>query len=83
MLHFDRPPEQNVAQKSYKGLGKGSTFSASVEVTKLIDFGAHAGRRTHDLPSSGLVMRVACRQRGCSSLSLRLVCRLCWAGAPE
>ncbi|OLP78267.1 Calcium-dependent protein kinase 2 [Symbiodinium microadriaticum] len=57
MLHFDRPPEQNVAQKSYKGLGKGSTFSASVEVTKLIDFGAHAGRRTHDLPSSGLVMR--------------------------
>ncbi|CAE7565615.1 CPK3 [Symbiodinium microadriaticum] len=37
MLHFDRPPEQNV--------------------TKLIDFGAHAGRRTHDLPSSGLVMR--------------------------
>eukprot|EP00435_Cladocopium_sp_Y103_P016875 s151_g4.t1 len=37
MLHFEKPPEQNV--------------------TKLIDFGAHAGSRTHDIPSAGLVMR--------------------------
>ena len=37
MLHFDKPPEQNV--------------------TKLIDFGAFAGTRTHDVPSTGLVMR--------------------------
>lgn len=37
MLHFEKPPEQNV--------------------TKLIDFGAHAGSRTYDIPSAGLVMR--------------------------
>ena len=37
MLHFDKPPEQNV--------------------TKLIDFGAQVGSRTHDVPSTGLVMR--------------------------
>ena len=37
MLHFEKPPEQNI--------------------TKLIDFGAHAGSRTHDIPSTGLVMR--------------------------
>lgn len=37
MLHFDKPPEQNV--------------------TKLIDFGAFAGSRTPDIPSTGLVMR--------------------------
>ncbi|CAE7424574.1 CPK3 [Symbiodinium natans] len=40
-------------------------------VTKLIDFGAHAGRRTHDLPSAGLVMRALlgwCSGMKCASL---------------
>ncbi|CAJ1416239.1 unnamed protein product [Effrenium voratum] len=50
MLHFDKPPEQNV--------------------TKLIDFGSHAGQRTHDLPSAGLVMRAllgwCCGMKGTS-----------------
>ena len=39
------------------------------EVTKLIDFGAHAGSRTHDIPSAGLVMRVSLRR--CDAATLR------------
>lgn len=50
MLHFEKPPEQNV--------------------TKLIDFGAQAGSRTHDVPSTGLVMRAllgwCCGSKGSS-----------------